>query len=523
MKKDACTMCVNPVTGEVLGESLLCSSDDVKCAVEKARAAQPAWAAVKPKERARMMRGVLQHIVENADLIAETISRDNGKTRADAMITEVFSAALAADHYTKKAPKWLADKRLLPGNIMLANKAAKIVQVPYGVIGIISPWNYPFAIPFAEVVMGLLAGNAVILKAASETQWVGRALEDCVKSVGLPENIFTYINIPGSVAGEAFLKAGVDKLFFTGSVPVGKSLMKQAADTLTPVCLELGGNDAMLVCPDADLDRAAAGAVWAGMQNCGQSCGGVERIYVHESVYEPFLAKLSERVKNLRVGYDKDFSCDLGSMTTKKQKDAVMRQVEEALSRGAVIYAQSPCPEGDCGGNFMPAMVLTNVDHTMEVMKDETFGPVVGVMKVKTMEEAVELANDSNLGLTGSVWSKNRATAERYARKVMAGVVMVNDHLMSHGLAETPWGGFKESGIGRSHGEIGFSEMTQPQCIVDELFPFLRRDMWWYPHNESVYSGVKGFLEMLYSPDASARLTGAVRMAKTFARSFVSK
>ncbi len=519
MAKDACTPCINPCTGEVLGQSPLCAAPDVERAVTKARAAQPAWAAVKPAERARIMRGVLKHIVENADEIARVISRDNGKTRADAMITEVFSAALGADHYTRKAPKWLAEKRLLPGNLLLANKAAKIVKVPYGVVGIISPWNYPFAIPFAEVVMGLLAGNAVILKAASETQWVGRTLEECVKSVGLPEDIFTYINIPGSIAGDAFLAAGVNKLFFTGSVPVGKDLMRKAADTLTPVCLELGGNDAMLVCPDADLDRAVAGAVWAGMQNCGQSCGGVERIYVHESVYDAFLTKLSDRVRGLRVGYDTDFSCDLGSMTTKKQKDAVMRQVGDALAKGAVIHAQSACPK-DAVGHFLPAMVLTNVDHTMEVMRDETFGPVVGVMKVKSMDEAVRLANDSNLGLTSSVWSKDRVNAFRLARRIEAGVVMVNDHLMSHGLAETPWGGFKESGIGRTHGEMGFSEMTQPQCIVDELFPFIRKDMWWYPHDESVYRGVKGFLEMLYSPKATARLEGAARMAKTFVRSF---
>ena len=195
--------------------------------------------------------------------------------------------------------------------------------MPFGVVGIISPWNYPFAIPFSEVIMALLAGNAVILKAATETQVVGHTLRECIEAAGLPDGVFTYLNLPGSVAGDAFLESGVDKLFFTGSVPVGKYLMKKASETLTPVSLELGGNDPMIVCDDADLKRAAAGAVWAGLQNAGQSCGGVERIYVDRKIYFPFLALLKEAVEKLRVGYDTDHTMDIGAMTTRRQMDTV--------------------------------------------------------------------------------------------------------------------------------------------------------------------------------------------------------
>jgi len=287
------TTCVNPATGEVIGYSPVDGPEAVREAVRKAREAQAGWAAVPVAERAAAIRRIRDYLAENADDLAATISRDNGKTRVDALATEVLPAIMAADYYASHAEEFLADRTIKPGNLLLANKISKIVRVPYGVVAVISPWNYPFAIPFSEVVMGLLAGNAVLLKAASQTQLVGRALERAVGVACLPDGVFTYLNLPGRLAGDAILEAGVDKLFFTGSVAVGKQLMKKAADTLTPLVLELGGNDAMLVCDDADLDRAAAGATWAGMQNAGQSCGGVERIYVHRAVYQAFLDKLA--------------------------------------------------------------------------------------------------------------------------------------------------------------------------------------------------------------------------------------
>ncbi len=348
---------------------------------------------------------------------------------------------------------------------------------------------------------------------------VGRALERCIQAGELPEGLFAHFNVPGRLAGGAFLESGIDKLFFTGSVPVGKKLMVKAAETLTPVSLELGGNDAMLVCADADLDRAVGGAVWAGLQNCGQSCGGVERIYVHASIYDAFMEKLKTRVEALRVGPDVDHSCDLGAMTTTRQMVLVREHVADALDRGAAIFAQTSVPEGDTG-NFLPAMVLTDVDHSMRVMREETFGPLLGVMKVATMDEAVSLANDSNLGLTASVWGQDRKGAEVLARQLRAGAVTINDHLMSHGLAETPWGGFKESGIGRTHGALGFDEMTQPQCIVHDYLPGVRRNMWWHPFSARVYEGLRGILDLLYGRGVGRRLEGARQLARLFPRTF---
>jgi len=512
------TISVSPTTGQVLGQSPLNTAADLVQLVTRARAVQPDWAETRVRQRARAMLRVRDYLVEHADDLAEIISRENGKTRLDALVTEVLAAAMAATYYARHANAFLKGPRLRAGSLLLANKRSRIRHVPWGVIGIISPWNFPFGIPFSEVAMGLLAGNAVILKVATQTQMVGRALERCIQAAGLPEGLFAYVNLPGPVAGDAFLAAGINKLFFTGSVAVGKELMAKAARTLTPLCLELGGNDPMLVCADADLDRAAAGAVWAGMQNCGQSCGGVERIYVHADVYEPFVALLAEMVRALRVGQDADHDVDLGAMTTRRQMETVQRHVQDAIQRGAKVLAQSACPEGP--GNFLPAMVLTDVDHSMLLMREETFGPVVGVMKVSDMDEAVALANDSHLGLTASVWSRNRKAARKLAARLQAGAVTINDHLMSHGLPETPWGGFKESGIGRTHGRIGFAEMTQVQCIVDDIMPGVKRDLWWYPHGPKVYRGIRGMLDFLYARSLRRRLTGLWRLVKTFPRMF---
>lgn len=515
------TECTNPATREILGWSPLNTMEDVRLAVLNARAAQAKWAGFSVATRARAIRRVRGYLVEHVDELAETISRDNGKVRFDALATEILPAALAAGYYAGRARRLLRPKRLWPGHLLFANKSSQIHRVPWGVVAIISPWNYPFGIPFSEIVMALLAGNGVVLKVASQTQMVGRALERVFTAAGLPQGLFNYVNLPGRTAGDALLEAGVDKLFFTGSVAVGKELMGKAAKTLTPLCLELGGNDPMLVCPDADVERAAGGAVWGGFSNAGQSCAAVERIYIHADVYRPFLDKLAEKVRQLRIGPDSDYRVDVGAMTTASQMETVRRHIDDALQRGATLYAQAD-PPGDGRGNFLPVVVLADVDHSMAVMKEETFGPVVAVMKVDDMETAVRLANDSDLGLTASVWSRNRRRAMGLARRLQAGVVTINDHLMSHGLPETPWGGFKLSGIGRTHGRIGFDEMTQPQCIVGDLLGGLPRNLWWHPYSPELYEGIRGLLTGLYGKGIGTRLAG-VRATLKIARRILTR
>jgi len=297
-------------------------------------------------------------------------------------------------------------------------------------------------------------------------------------------------------------------------------MMGKAAQTLTPIVLELGGNDAMIVCEDADPYRAAAGALWGGFQNAGQTCCGIERIYVHEKIYDSFMRMLKEKIENVRVDYDKDFNCDIGCMTTERQIETVNKHIEDALNKGAKIFAQSKIPADNKLKNFLPATVLTNVNHDMLVMKDETFGPVVGVMKFSDYDEAIKLANDSLLGLTSSVWTTNSKRGEEIAKQIKAGVVTINDHSVSHGMAETTWGGFKNSGIGRTHGRIGFDGMTQPLTIVRDILPFVKKDLWWHPFNKSIYDGLKGVINLLYAQKFSARLSGAVSLLKIVPRIF---
>ncbi|MCP5158878.1 MAG: aldehyde dehydrogenase family protein [Gammaproteobacteria bacterium] len=516
------TVCLNPATGDVVGYSRVNTPEEAREALRRARVAQPAWAALPLAERVRYILRLRDYLVDHTDAVSMIVSQEVGKTRIEALATEILPSALATDYYAKNAWRFLKPRKVRNGSLLFLNKRSRIYRVPFGVIGIIAPWNYPLGIPMHEMVPALLAGNTVIFKAAPETQMVGRTIEAMIQSAGLPEGVFAHLNLPGAVAGRILLEPDhhVNKLFFTGSVAVGKILMAQAAETLTPVSLELGGNDPMLVCPDANLERAVNGAIWAGLQNSGQSCGGVERIYVHQNVYEPFIQRLKQRVETLRQGADARHNVDIGAMCTERQIKIIQRQVADALTKGAAVLAQVRIDSAHANANFYPVTVLVNVDHSMDLMRQETFGPVLGVMKVQDMEQAVALANDSSLGLTGSVWSNDTAAALRLGRRIQAGVITINDHLLTHGMAETPWGGFKESGIGRSHGALGFGEMTQPQVVTTELLPFARRNLFWHPYDASLYEGLKGALRLLHGHGFGERWRGLLRFIRLIPRLF---
>jgi len=517
------TVSSNPASGDLLGRSMLHSPDDVQNMIRTARSAQQEWVQLPINIRIKKIRRIIHYIQKNNDQLARIISEDNGKTMMDALASEIFPSLIAVDYYCRNTKKYLKPKKIAASNIFFLFKRSKIVRVPWGVIGIIAPWNYPFSIPFFEIIMGLLAGNAVILKTATETQMVGEALDRCIQAAGLPPGLFHHLYMPGRLVGDALLENGINKLFFTGSVEVGKKLMAKAAAFLIPVSLELGGNDAMIVCEDANLSRAVNGVLWAGFQNCGQSCGGIERIYVHEKICDSFLKLLKEGVESLRIGRGTDPDTDMGVMTTAAQIAEVATQIKDAVEKGAVIYAESKPPADNALKNCIPAVVLTNVDHSMTVMKEETFGPLVAVMSYRSIEDAIRLANDSTLGLTGSVWSADRRKAEKIGRQMQAGVITINDHLMSHGMPETPWGGFKNSGIGRCHGEIGFEEMTQPQVIVQDLLHFASRNPWWHPYSQKIYQGIEGAVDFLFSRRISERIDGLWKFLKIVPRMFSHK
>lgn len=489
------TVSYNPATLEPNGVVDNTPLEDFADIFDKARKVQKAWGNVSYKTRATHMQRMADYIRDNADYLAETISKDNGKLKVDALVTEVIPAIGSINWYSKNAAKVLKDELILPSSLVFSNKLSKRTFQPLGVIGIVSPWNYPLSIPFGEIIMALMAGNAVVLKVAADTPMIGLLIKEILDHAALPEGLFTLVTGSGSKVVNAMLENGVNKIFFTGSTFAGKAVMKACAEYLTPCSLELGGNDAMIVLEDASIEKAVNGALWAGCQNAGQSCGGVKRVYVHEKVYDQFVEMATKKVAALRHGYN-GFDADLGSVTTEKQFLSLKKDLELALEQGARIAAQSQ-PVGEQKGYFFPATLLVDVTHDMEFTKEEIFGPFLPIMKVKSEHEAIECANDSKYGLTASVWTGSNSRGKKVAKQLEAGAVTINDHLYTHGLAETDWGGPKESGLGRTHGKLGLYEMVEPKLVNWDWLGVMKVNPWWFPFNEKKYKSLKKALEIM--------------------------
>jgi succinate-semialdehyde dehydrogenase/glutarate-semialdehyde dehydrogenase len=496
----------NPATGKEICELKEHSAADLAGMVAASRKAQAAWAALSLRERARRLLKMKTDILMRADEIAMTISRCTGKSFLDAHLVEVMPAALSLAQYAKMAPRLLKPRRIPRSSLVFYNKSSVLYREPWGVVGIISPWNYPLGIPFHEVVMALAAGNGVVLKVATQVQPVGEEIARIVKAAGLPEGLFALAHVPGSKAGKAFIASGIDRLCFTGSVEVGKELMGLAAQRLLPISLELGGADPMIVFADANMRRSAYGVLWAGLSNAGQSCGGVQRIYVEKTAYEAFKAELLAAVKTLRFGYSDSPDCDIdvGSIATEAQRETIEAQVADALSKGARLALKYP--DNLPKGNYHPAVVLEGVAPGMRLWREECFGPVLSLDSFASEDEAAAKANDSDLGLTASVWTKNGRKAGRMAARLQAGAISLNDHLMTHGMAETPWGGYKLSGIGRTHGAIGLEEMTQPKVVIQDLFPGIPKNLFWHPYSTKVKDALETAASLLAGPGKRMRL-----------------
>ncbi|MGK5094806.1 aldehyde dehydrogenase family protein [Deltaproteobacteria bacterium TL4] len=482
---------INPATGEHLGTVPFTPLHEIPTIFENARKAQVGWYDMSFEKRRTYIFRIRDYLIENADSIATAISQSNGKTRSDALNTEVLPSIMACDWYAKKAKKFLKRNRISSSSILFANKRSYVLRMPLGVVGVISPWNYPFSIPFGEIIMGLMAGNAVLYKTSEETPLVGVEIEKAIKAGCLPKGLCTFIMGYGPQISDAFFQNKIDKIFFTGSVRVGQILMKRAAEEVMPLSLELGGNDAMIVLEDANLERAANGAVWGGFQNSGQTCAGIERVYVQESVAEDFIERVVEKTMALRQGVDQgNFDIDVGSMTTARQLQVVKNHIEDALKKGAKIAAQVKLQPSASPKSFYPATVLVNVNHEMDVMKDETFGPVIGIMTFKTHEEAITLANDSDLGLSSSIWSQNTSVARKMAERLQTGMTTINDHIFTHGASELPWTGWKKSGLGVTHAHLGLEEMTKVKLVNYDITPGLNTNLWWFPVNKLSYEAI---------------------------------
>jgi acyl-CoA reductase-like NAD-dependent aldehyde dehydrogenase len=470
----------NPATGESIASVPALSVDGVANVVARARAAQPAWEALGFEGRAVILRRAQKWVLDNSERVARTIVSESGKAYEDALLAEVGYAAGAFGFWAKTAPKYLADEKIRTSNPFVRGRKLVLRYAPVGVVAVIGPWNYPLNNSFGDCIPALAAGNACVLKPASLTPLTSLFMAEGLRECGLPEDVLIVAPGGGDVGGE--LIDHVDYVMFTGSTAVGKKVMERAAKTLTPVGLELGGKDPMLVLADADLERAANAAVHYSMQNGGQTCISVERVYVEEPVYDEFVSRVEEKMRGLRLGPPAGpGAVDVGAITSPLQVDVIDGHVRDALERGARALVGGR--RGDGAGDFYEPTLLVDVDHSMECMTEETFGPTLPVMKVRDADEAVRLANDSPYGLQASVWTKDLAKGERLARMIEAGVVSVNDAQVNYVVLELPMGGWKASGLGSRHGADGIRKYTKKQAVLITRFA-PKRDPHMLPYKE---------------------------------------
>ncbi|HKJ35288.1 MAG TPA: succinic semialdehyde dehydrogenase [Solirubrobacterales bacterium] len=473
----------NPATGELIGTVPACTPDEVTAMVDRARLAQPAWEALGFEGRGRILRRMQKWTLDNSERIIETIVRENGKTYEDAQLAEVSYAAAAFGFWAKNAPKYLADEKVRSGSPFVLGRKLAVRYAPIGVVGVIGPWNYPLTNSFGDCIPALAAGNSVVLKPATLTPMTSMLMREGLLECGVPEDVFQVTVGEGSKIGNALIDA-VDFVMFTGSTEVGRKVMARAGETLTGVAMELGGKDPMIVCRDANLERAANAAVHYSMQNGGQTCISIERVYVEEPVYDEFVAKVTEKMAGLRQSVPGGpASTDVGAMTSPDQTDLVEEHVNDAVDKGARAVVGGK--RGEHEGDFFEPTLLLDVHHEMDCMTEETFGPTLPVMRVADVDEAVRLANDSPYGLQASVWTKDTDEGERIARRLESGVVCVNDAQLNYVALELPMGGWKESGVGSRHGSNGIRKYTKQQTLLVTRFAPTDKDIHMLPYDSA--------------------------------------
>ena len=484
----------NPATGETIREIPMTGPDEVAALVARARSVQPGWEALGYAGRGRILKRTQKWLVEHADEVADTICSETGKTREDAMLVEVAYGANALGFWAKKAPKWLADEKVHTFNPFVLGRRMVVRYRPVGVVGVIGPWNYPLVNSVGDAIPALAAGNAVVVKPSEVTPLTSLLFERGLHECGLPDGVFQ-VAVGTGETGAALIDE-VDMVMFTGSTRTGRKVMERAAQTLTPVSLELGGKDPMIVLADANLERAANAAVYYSMQNGGQTCISIERVYVEAPVYDEFVAKVTEKTAKLRQGAPNGAgSVDVGAMTFPPQLEIVAQHVQQARDAGARVMTGGHAREG--AGRYFEPTVLADVDHSMTAMTEETFGPTLPVMKVADADEAVRQANDSPYGLGAAVFTKDLAKGERIARRIDAGAVCVNDAALNYLALELPMGGWKESGLGVRHGPAGLKKYTRQQALMVTRFA-PRREIHYFPYNAKVTAAITRAIKLFW-------------------------
>jgi len=485
----------NPATGETVATVPDLGAEVVAEMAARGRAAQPGWEAYGFEGRARVLLRAQKWLMDNADQVVSTIVSETGKTYEDATFAEISYGGGAFGFWATHAGEYLADERVKSSQVLVKGKKLILRFRPLGLIGVIGPWNYPLTNSFGDCIPALAAGNSVILKPSEITPLTSLLLAEAMRECGLPENVLQIATGRGETG--AALVDHVDMIMFTGSTRTGRKVAETAAKRLIPASLELGGKDPMIVLSDADLERAANFAAYYSMQNAGQTCISIERVYVEEPVYDEFVAKVSDKVRALRVGKPDGYgSVEVGAITFPPQLDTIKDHVADAVQKGARVITGGQEVPG--AGRFYEPTVLVDVDHTMKIMTEETFGPTLPIMKVRDSEEAVRLANDTPYGLASSIFTKDTKRGEQIARRIEAGATTVNDAMINYAALELPMGGAKASGLGSRHGAGGIRKYCSQQAIVVTSRLALKREPHMYPYKRRTSRLLAGFFKLLY-------------------------
>jgi succinate-semialdehyde dehydrogenase/glutarate-semialdehyde dehydrogenase len=490
---DAHITSINPGNGEPLGEVPDMAPAEVARAVATARSAQAEWSRLPLETRCRRVTRFAEVLMARADEVIDLLVREGGKTRQEALGMEVILVADLVRYFAKHAPQMLAPEPITLH--LMKHRASYLHFVPRGVVGVIAPWNFPFSIPIGETMMALMAGNGVVLKPSEVTPLIALKARELYLAADLPPDLFQVITGRGQ-AGSALIDSGVNYVVFTGSVATGKKVAAACGERLIPCTLELGGKAPAVVCADADLDRAAAAITWGGFANSGQVCASVERVYAVEAIHDQLVEKIADNARKLRQGdASNSDDVDVGAMAWDRQVDNVEKLVDAAVAAGAKIATGGR--RGPGPGLFYEPTVLVECTQDMDVMRKEIFGPVIPIARVKSEDEAVELANDSSLGLLAYVFTRDRDRGKRLAERIAAGTVMVNDVLATYGCPETPWGGVKNSGIGRTHSIHGLRDMCETRHVNYDRVA-LAREVWWYPYKKGTYHALLRTARLLF-------------------------
>jgi acyl-CoA reductase-like NAD-dependent aldehyde dehydrogenase len=512
--------CRNPATLEKLGDVPVLDRAQVIERVERARRAQRRWGEAGFAERRRVLSRLLDYIVAHQEEICRVCARDSGKTIVDAMMGEIFPVCEKLRYTISHGARDLRPEPRESG--VLAHKRVRVEYPPLGVIGVLCPWNFPFHNVFCPVIPALAAGNAVVVKVSEWTSWSAAdfqaIFDEVLVACGWDRDLVQIIT-GGGETGQALVQSGVDKIFFTGSPGNGRKVMSAAAETLTPVVLELGGKDPMIICDDADLDQAIGTAMLGVFTACGQMCVAAERLYVFDSIYDQFVRRVAEKVRALRQGppsEDEGGRFDVGAMTMPRQLDIIERQVEDAVRKGARALVGGR-RNASLRGQFWEPTLLVDVTHEMAIAREETFGPVMTIVRVRDEDEAVRLANDCAYGLGSSVFTRDAARGERIAARISAGMTVVNDYGLAYMMQSAPFGGVRISGFGRINGREGLRACCNVKTIVSDRLP-IHQAVSFYPIKKATFPLLQNVISIIYGSGISTRFKAIGGLAQSLWR-----